>query len=76
MMSSGACRIISPTASARKASVFVGVASDGLKWVVFERKGGELVKLKETTLDPDKGSVFLAWLDGAIALKFHCRPNR
>jgi hypothetical protein len=35
---------------------FVGVASDGLKWMVFELSGGELVKIKETTLDPEKAS--------------------
>jgi hypothetical protein len=30
---------------------FVGIASDGLKWVVFERSGDQLIKLKDTTLD-------------------------
>ena len=54
---------------------FVGIASDGLKWVVFERSGGELVKLKDTTLDPDKADVFLAWLDGAVALKSALHPD-
>jgi hypothetical protein len=39
---------------------FVGIASDGLKWVVFERADVSLVKVKETTLDPDKPEVFLA----------------
>jgi hypothetical protein len=48
---------------------FVGIASDGLKWVVFERDGDSLVKVKETTLNPDKPDTFLAWLDGAVALK-------
>lgn len=48
---------------------FVGIASDGLKWVVFERSGDQLVKLKDTTLDPDKSDLFLAWLDGAVALR-------
>jgi hypothetical protein len=28
---------------------FVGIASDGLKWVVFERTNDSLVKVKETT---------------------------
>lgn len=54
---------------------FVGIASDGLKWVVFERSGGQLVKLKETTLDPEKPEVFLAWLDGAVALKSALPPD-
>jgi len=54
---------------------FVGIASDGLKWVVFERNGDELVKLKETTLDPDKADAFLAWLDGAVALKSSLSPD-
>ena len=39
--------------------LFVGIASDGLKWVVFERSGDQLVKLKDTTLDPDKSDLFL-----------------
>lgn len=54
---------------------FVGVASDGLKWVVFERNDNQLVKLKETTLDPEKPDVFLAWLDGALALKSALSPD-
>jgi N-6 DNA Methylase len=54
---------------------FVGIASDGLKWVVFERSGDTLVKVKETTLDPDKSDVFLAWLDGAVALKSELHPD-
>ena len=54
---------------------FVGIASDGLKWVVFERSGDQLVKLKDTTLDPDKSDLFLAWLDGAVALKSALLPD-
>jgi hypothetical protein len=54
---------------------FVGIASDGLKWVVFERSGEELIKLKDTTLDPDKAEIFLAWLDGAVALKDSLSPD-
>jgi N-6 DNA Methylase len=54
---------------------FGGVASDGLKWVVFERSGDRLVKLKDTTLDPDKPEIFLAWLDGAVALKNALTPD-
>lgn len=54
---------------------FVGIASDGLKWVVFERSGDSLVKLKDTILDPAKPDVFLAWLDGAVALKSALLPD-
>jgi hypothetical protein len=54
---------------------FVGIASDGLKWVVFERSGDQLVKIKDTTLDPDKAEIFLAWLDGAVALKDALPPD-
>ncbi|MGE0062842.1 MAG: N-6 DNA methylase [Xanthobacteraceae bacterium] len=54
---------------------FVGIASDGLKWVVFERNGNQLEKLKDTTLDPDKPDAFLAWLDGAVALKSALPPD-
>jgi hypothetical protein len=54
---------------------FVGIASDGLKWVVFERSAGQLVKLKDTALDPEKPAVFLAWLDGAVALKSALHPD-
>lgn len=39
---------------------FVGIASDGLKWVVFELNGNQLIKLKDTTLDPEKAKIFLA----------------
>ena len=54
---------------------FVGIASDGLKWVVFERSGDQLVKLKDTILDPERLDVFLAWLDGAVALKSALAPD-
>jgi len=54
---------------------FVGIASDGLKWVVFELTNGKLARVKETTLDPDRGDQFLAWLDGALALKSSLPPD-
>jgi hypothetical protein len=54
---------------------FVGVASDGLKWVVCELAATKLVKLRETTLDPDEPGLFLAWLDGALALKSELPPD-
>jgi hypothetical protein len=43
--------------------------------VVFELSGGELVKIKETTRDPDKSEQFLAWLDGVLALKASLFPD-
>ena len=54
---------------------FVGIATDGLKWVLFERNEGSLVKIKETKLDPEKAPQFLSWLDGAVALKTTLRPD-
>jgi hypothetical protein len=54
---------------------FVGIASDGLKWAVFERMGDALVKLKETTLDPQQSEEFIAWLDGVLALKSSLPPD-
>jgi N-6 DNA Methylase len=54
---------------------FTGIASDGRKWAVFELTDGALVRVKETTLDPEKGEAFLAWLDGAVALKASLPPD-
>ncbi len=54
---------------------FVGIASDGRKWQVYELVGGALIKVKETILDPAKGEAFLAWLDGVIALKVSLAPD-
>lgn len=54
---------------------FVGIASDGLKWVVFERAGDGIAKIGETMLDPDKPEQFLAWADGVLALKASLPPD-
>lgn len=54
---------------------FVGIASDGVKWAVFEVREGALVVVKRTTLDADKPEAFLAWLDGALALKASLFPD-
>jgi SAM-dependent methyltransferase len=54
---------------------FVGIASDGLKWAVFELRGGALQTVKRTILDPEKPDLFLAWLDGAVALRASLPPN-
>ncbi len=47
---------------------FVGIASDGLRWAVFERQGDALITRAKKILDPEKGAEFLAWLGGAIAI--------
>lgn len=54
---------------------FVGIASDGLKWAVFELDGDKLVVVKRTVLDPARSDVFLAWLDGALAVKSSLPPD-
>jgi len=54
---------------------FVGIASDGAKWAVFELNAGRLVVVKRTTLDPERSGAFLAWLDGALALKSSLPPD-
>lgn len=54
---------------------FVGLATDGVKWVVFELSGEALVKVKETQLDPEQPDDFLAWLDGVVALKTSLPPD-
>ncbi|MEX0851763.1 MAG: N-6 DNA methylase [Bauldia sp.] len=54
---------------------FVGIASDGLKWTIFELADGALVRIKDTTLDPDKPEPFLAWLDGVVQLKSSLPPD-
>jgi hypothetical protein len=54
---------------------FVGIGSDGHKWAVFELEAGELSVVKRTVLDPDRPEIFLAWLDGAVALKSSLPPG-
>lgn len=54
---------------------FVGIASDGRRWAVFDLTDGKLRKVKEIQLDPDKGDAFLAWLDGVLALKSSLPPD-
>jgi SAM-dependent methyltransferase len=54
---------------------FIGIASDGLKWAVFELRDEMLITVKQTTLDPDKPDAFLAWLDGVVALKASLPPD-
>lgn len=54
---------------------FIGIATDGLKWAVFELSDDRLVRIKQTVLDPDKGDAFLTWLDGAVALQSSLPPD-
>jgi hypothetical protein len=55
---------------------FVGIGSDGQKWAVFELAAeGKLEVVKRTLLDPERPEVFLAWLDGAVALKSSLPPD-
>jgi hypothetical protein len=54
---------------------FVGIASDGRRWEVFELANGKLVAIKSTILDPERAGQFLAWLDGALALKSSLPPD-
>jgi len=55
---------------------FVGIASDGQKWAVFELEAGKLiVVVKRTVLDPEQPDKLLPWLDGAVALKSSLPPD-
>jgi hypothetical protein len=54
---------------------FIGIASDGRRWEVFELAAGKLVRIKSAFLDPEKSGQFLAWLDGALALKSSLPPD-
>jgi hypothetical protein len=54
---------------------FVGIASDGARWVVMELRDGLLEIIKETLLDLENPETFIAWLDGALALKSSLPPE-
>jgi hypothetical protein len=54
---------------------FIGIASDGRLWRVLAREGEARVTIKETILDPEKPDEFIAWLDGALALKVSLPPD-
>ncbi|MGH6844469.1 MAG: N-6 DNA methylase [Methylocella sp.] len=54
---------------------FVGIASDGHQWTACELDAGKLIKIKETLLDPDEPELFLAWLDGVVALRASLPPE-
>ncbi len=54
---------------------FVGIASDGRRWIAYELEDGKLIKIKEIILDLQKLEPFLAWLDGVVALKASLPPD-
>jgi type I restriction-modification system DNA methylase subunit len=54
---------------------FVGIASDGKIWAVYELEQTKLVKIKETQLNPEQGDAFLAWLDGVLVLRASLKPD-
>ncbi|MGI8568607.1 MAG: N-6 DNA methylase [Methylocella sp.] len=54
---------------------FIGIATDGRQWIACELEDGKLIKIKEIILDPEKPELFLAWLDGVVALKVSLPPN-
>ncbi|WP_298373541.1 N-6 DNA methylase [Azospirillum sp.] len=54
---------------------FVGIASDGRNWALMELAAGKLAVIKRAVLDPDQPGPFLAWLDGALALKSSLPPD-
>jgi hypothetical protein len=54
---------------------FVGIASDGRQWLAYELEDGKLIKIKEIILNLQKTELFLAWLDGVVALKASLPPD-
>lgn len=54
---------------------YVGLASDGLKWIAYELDDGALIMLTQATLDAAQPERFLTWLDGVVALKASLPPT-
>jgi hypothetical protein len=46
-----------------------GENSSGRTWIAYELEDGNLIKIKEIILDLQKSELFLAWLDGVLAIK-------
>ncbi len=72
-MSSAGCRIISPTASAKREAL----RRDRLgrpQWTGSQLEDGKL-RLKDIFSTPKSPTAFLAWLDGAVALKSSLPPD-
>jgi N-6 DNA Methylase len=54
---------------------FVGIASDGRTWIAYGLEDGNLIKITEISLDLQKSELFLAWLDGVLAIKASLPPD-
>ena len=55
---------------------FVGIATDGKLWKACElTEVATLVVVSSIVLDPEKPGLFLAWLDGVVALKASLPPD-
>ncbi len=54
---------------------FVGLASDGARWAAFEMTAANSSRSRRRPSIPNKPEVFLAWLDGIVALKVSLPPD-
>lgn len=55
---------------------YIGIATDGLKWSAYRLVEGTLERATgDIVLDPEKSGLFLAWLDGVVALKSSLPPD-
>jgi hypothetical protein len=50
-------------------SRFVGIATDGLDWRVYEWRDGKLVELRRFRVDDRRPESLLVWLDSAAAIR-------
>ena len=64
-----------PIGKGEEGEKFVGIASDGRQWIAYELDDGNLIKITEISLDLQKSELFLAWLDGVVALRASLPPN-
>jgi hypothetical protein len=54
---------------------YIGIATDGLDWRVYERREGKLVFLRDFRTDPKKPRDLLVKLDSAVALDAEIVPS-
>ncbi|MGJ3230981.1 MAG: N-6 DNA methylase [Oceanicaulis sp.] len=54
---------------AATAARYVGIATDGSTFRVYERRSGSIILLRETYANPDRPLELVAWLDGAVAIR-------
>ncbi|HEY5071858.1 MAG TPA: N-6 DNA methylase [Caulobacteraceae bacterium] len=54
---------------------FIGIATDGADWEVFELRAGAPFSLRTFKTDPRKPDDLLAWLDGAVATRAEIPPD-